>query len=76
VTVTQYAYVITGSWSRHSGSLTTNTMSGTFDIDPDKPAITYRQAYEKIARAFAEARGLQLDDFAVLFFSLTPNVRL
>jgi hypothetical protein len=71
--MTQYAYVITGSWSRRTGSLTTNTMSGTFDIDPDKPAITYRQAYEKISRSFAEARGLAPDEFAVLFFSLNRN---
>jgi len=74
--MTQYTYVITGSWSRRAGSLTTNTMSGTFDIDPDKPSINYRQAYEKISGEFAKSRGLAPDEFAVLFFSLHRNETL
>jgi hypothetical protein len=48
-------------------------MSGTFDIDPDKPAITYREAYQRICKEFGDARGLAPEDFAVLFFSINPN---
>jgi hypothetical protein len=74
--MTQYAYVITGSWSRRAGALSTNTMTGTFDIDPDQTSITYREAYEKISGEFAKSRGLAPGEFAVLFFSLHRNETL